>query len=95
MGKLNIYEVIRIYDDGKDEHKLQFWYLDYADAVDQFKRLVAQAKKLDWIEEGLTEGNSDGYDYEFIEAVDYWGFRREYMFDSMYLEISIEEREVF
>lgn len=88
--KMQIYEVIRIRDDGDDEHKLQFWYLNYEDAVAKFKKLVAEEKEVDWIEEALAEGES-----ELIECVDYWGIYVEHnVFDRMYSEVKIEIREV-
>ncbi len=88
--KLKIYEVERIRDDGKDEHRLQFWYLDYADAVEKFKKLIEEEKKVDWIEEALADN-----EYNLFECVDYWGVYVEHMFDRMYSEVKIEEREVF
>ena len=93
--KLKIYEVERVRDDGKDEHRLQFWYLDYADAVDKFKKLVEEEKKVDWIEEALTSENDEHYETELIECVDYWGIYVSNMIDRMYSEVKITVREVF
>ena len=93
--KLKIYEVERVRDDGKDEHKLQFWYLDYADAVEKFKKLVEEEKQVDWIEEALTMENDEHYRSELREAVDYWCVTVDYYLDCMYSAVTITEREVF
>ena len=90
MMKFIIYEVERIRDDGSDEPRLQFWYLDYADAVERFKKLVDEEKKVDWIEEALSDNEC-----ELIECVDYWGIYVEHMLERMYSEVQITAREVF
>ena len=87
--QLIVYEVERIRDDGKDEHILKFWYLDYPAAVNKFKKFVEEEKKVDWIEEALSENNG-----ELIESVDYWGIYVEHMLDRMYSEVKITAREV-
>ena len=95
--KFKIYEVERVRDDGKDEHKLQFWYLDYADAVERFKKLVEEEKKVDWIEEALATKDADDiwYQSELTEEVDCWCIAVDYHLDRMYSAVTITEREVF
>ena len=93
--KLKVYEVERVRDDGSDEHRLKFLYLDYANAVDRFKKLIEEEKKVDWIEEALSDNYDADYTCELTESVDYWGFYVEHMLDRMYSEVTITEREVF
>ena len=93
--KLKVYEVERIRDDGSDEHRLQFLYLDYADAVAKFKELIEEEKKIDWIEEALTTEDDKYYEVDLSECVDYWGIYVSNMLDRMYSEVKITTREVF
>lgn len=90
--KFKVYEVKRVRDDGKDEYKLKFWYLDYADAVAKFKQLVKEEEKVDWIEEGLKY---DDERYTVIKGIDFWGFYVDDFLDNMKSEVLIKEREVF
>ena len=92
--KFKIYAVTKVTDDGKDESILTFYFSDYVDAVNQFKDFVGEAKEIDWVEEGLTEGDRDGYIHEIIDTVDYWCFRRHHMIDKMFVAVVIEEKEV-
>jgi hypothetical protein len=95
MMKFKVYEVELEWDDIKNGDRQSFLYANYEDAVAKFKELVEQQKKVDWIEEGLTEGNGDGYEYELTEQVDYWCFSRDYFLDHCYSAVTIEERKVF
>lgn len=93
--KLKVYEVQRARMDGKDEYSTEFLYLDYADAVEKFKQLVEEEKKIDWIEEALTTESDEHYKPELREEVDYWCVSVHYGLDCMYSAVTITEREVF
>lgn len=93
--KMKIYEVSRVRNDGKDEHKLQFWYLDYADAVDKFKKLVAEEEQVDWIAEGFKNLDDEEH-YSFICSTDIWMFASTHnIWDVCTSIVDIKEREVF
>lgn len=93
--KLKVYEIERTRMDGKDEHSIKFWYLDYADAVDKFKKLIEEEKKVDWIKEALTAESDEHYKSELREEVDYWCVTVDYYLDCIYSAVTITEREVF
>lgn len=90
--KLTVYEVKATRLEEKDDYEQSFLYAKYEDAVIKFKELVEEAKKIDWIEEGLA---SDDTKYELFEKVDFWGFYAEDLWSDWRAEVSITEREVF
>ena len=93
--KFKVYEVILEWYTGKDDDKQSFLYANYEDAVVKFKELVAEQKKVDWIEEALTRENNDWYQSELVEKVDYWCLSIDCQLDHMYSVVYITEREVF
>ena len=93
--KMKIYEVSRVRDDGDDEYKLQFLYLNYEDAVAKFKQLVAEEEKVDWIEEGF-ENLDDEEHYSFVCTTDLWMFASVHnICDVCTSIVEIKAREVF
>ena len=92
--KFKVYEVTLEWNTGKDEDTKSILYANYEDAVAKFKEFIEEQKRVDWIAEGLADGNNDGYEYELTERIDYWCFSRDYFLDHMYSVVMIEEREV-
>ena len=90
--KLKVYEVTRVRIEDKDDYEDSFLYAEYADAVNKFKELIKEEKKVDWIEEGLS---SDDERYALIESVDCWSFCADDFWYTWSSEVSITEREVF
>lgn len=88
--KFTVYEVKRIRREEKDDYVDSFLYAEYSDAVVKFNELVEEEKKVDWIEEALTNQTC-----ELFDTIDYWGIYVENGFDNGVSEVTIEAREVF
>lgn len=90
IAKFKVYEVTRVRNDRKDEYFVEYLFADYADAVVKFKELIAEEKKVDWIEEALKNG-----DCELTEQINLWGIYVEHFLDTYRSKVEIIEKEVF
>ena len=93
--KFKVHEVTRIRADRKDEYVVEYLFADYADAVAKFKELIAEEKKVDWIEEVLENIDNHEFEYQLEEGIDEWYFSVEHGLDTWHSEVMIIEREVF
>jgi hypothetical protein len=90
--KLKVYEVGVIRFDEVGDAEWSLLYADYPVAVKEFKSLIKEAKQIDWIKEGLKNGNEK---YILRSTVDYWSFHIDRSFEYKSYEVYIKEREVF
>ena len=89
--KFKVYEVKTIQFNGITDYEQSFLYANYQDAVKGFKELVKEAKKINWVEEGLK---SDNNKYILKNNINYWSFHIDEALNYKSYEVSIEEREV-